>query len=76
MAISGHSGCRQAYMDIIEILLGLIRASREGEWMLRLASVRHDPMVLRISQVELCTLSPILLRPYVSAAHNPPRCAR
>ena len=48
MTISGHSGCRRAYMDIIDMLLGLIRASREGEWMLRLASVRHDPMVLRI----------------------------
>ena len=29
-----------SYMDMIEILLGLIRASREGGWMLHLASVR------------------------------------
>ena len=36
----------------------------------------HDPMVRRISQVELCTLSPMLLRPYVSASHTQPRCAR
>ena len=28
------------YMDTIDILLGLIRASREGDWMLHLASVR------------------------------------
>ncbi len=28
------------YMDVIEILLGLIRTSREGDWMLHLASVR------------------------------------
>ena len=76
MAISGHYGCRRAYMDIIDILMGLIRSSREGDWMLRLASVRHDPMVLRICQVEICTLSPILLRPDVSAAHTPPICAR
>ena len=76
MAISGHYGCRGAYMDIIDILMGLIRSSREVDWMLRLASVRHDPMVLRIWQVEICTLSLILLRPDVSAAHTPPRCAR
>ena len=29
-----------SYMDMIEILLGLIRASREGDWMLNLTSVR------------------------------------
>ena len=29
-----------SYMDMVEILLGLIRASREGDWMLHLASVR------------------------------------
>ena len=29
-----------SYMDMTEILLGLIRASREGDWMLHLASVR------------------------------------
>ena len=28
------------YMDTIDILLGLIRASREGDWMIHLASVR------------------------------------
>ena len=33
---SGHL----SYMDVIEILLGLTRASREGDWMLHLASVR------------------------------------
>ena len=36
----------------------------------------HGPMVRRIWQVELCTLPPMLLRSYVSAAHTPPRCAR
>ena len=35
MAISLHT-FRLSYMDMIEILLGLIRASREGDWMLRL----------------------------------------
>ena len=35
-----------------------------------------DPMVLRIRQVELCTLSPMLLRRGVSAAHNPARWIR
>ena len=29
-----------SYMDTMEILLGLIRVSREGDWMLHLASVR------------------------------------
>ena len=29
-----------SYMDMVEILLGLIRASREGDWMLHLASLR------------------------------------
>ena len=29
-----------SYMDMVEILLGFIRASREGDWMLHLASVR------------------------------------
>ena len=29
-----------SYMDMTDILLGLIRASREGDWMLNLASVR------------------------------------
>ena len=29
-----------SYMDMVEILLGLIRASREGAWMLHLSSVR------------------------------------
>ena len=29
-----------SYMDMTDILLGLIRASREGDWMLHLASVR------------------------------------
>ena len=36
----------------------------------------YDPMVIRIWQVELCMVYPKLLRPDVSAAHNPPRCAR
>ena len=36
----------------------------------------HDPMVRRIWQVELWILSPMLLRPYVSASHTQPRCAR
>ena len=31
---------------------------------------------LHIWQVEICTLYPMLLRPYISAAHNAPRCAR
>ena len=35
----------------------------------------HDLMVLRIRQVEQCTLSPMLICPDVSAAHNAPRCA-
>lgn len=29
-----------SYLDMVEILLGLIRASREGDWMLDLASIR------------------------------------
>lgn len=28
-----------SYLDIVEILLGLLRASREGHWMLHLASI-------------------------------------
>ena len=29
-----------SYLDMVEILLGLLRASREGHWMLHLASIR------------------------------------
>lgn len=29
-----------SYLDMVEIMLGLIRASREGEWILHLASIR------------------------------------
>ena len=29
-----------SYLDMVEILLGLIRASREGDWMLHMASIR------------------------------------
>ncbi|KAK5924833.1 hypothetical protein CgunFtcFv8_017411 [Champsocephalus gunnari] len=28
------------YVDMVEVMLGLIRASREGDWMLHLASIR------------------------------------
>ena len=60
-----------SYMDMIEILLGLIRASREGDWMLNLTSVRA--MIPRCFAYDRLNM---LLRPDVSAAHNPPRCAR
>ena len=33
------SSLRVSYLDMVEILLGLIRASREGDWMLHLASI-------------------------------------
>ena len=65
-----------SYMEMIEILLGLIRASRLGDWMLHLASVRAMIPCFAWWHVELCPLSSILLRPDVSAAHSQHRCAR
>lgn len=37
----GLSAFWMSYLDMTEIMLGLIRASREGDWMLHLASIRQ-----------------------------------
>ena len=38
--IGGNGNLSTFYMEMTDILLGLFRASREGDWMLHLASVR------------------------------------
>ena len=37
-----------SYQDMVEVVLGLLWATREGDWLLHLASIRHDPMVFRV----------------------------
>ena len=41
------------YSDMVEVLLGLLRADREGDWTLHLACIRSYSMVLCFRQSEL-----------------------
>ena len=64
------------YMDTIDIVLGLIRASREGDWMLHLASVRAMiPWCFAYDRLNYARYLPCY-NALTSQLSDPPICAR
>ena len=62
-------------MDMTDILLGLIRASREGEWMLHLASVRAmNPWCVAYDRLNYARFLPCYCAHCISFPHPTQIC--
>ena len=60
-----------AYVEMVDILLGLLRADREGDCPLHLSfHTEYDSLVLCPGHIQLCKISSRLLCPNVTFAGN------